>query len=243
MSVVNAIKLGHLELTVRDLPRMAEFYREVVGLAETAREPDTVHLSTAIDHSSLVLHQDGATGLATIALQVAPLPCADIAAGLQRLGLMGEPRLDSRPGIPELVRTRNTDGMAVDLYPAAETCTHAYTHRGICPLKLPHVACLSPNVNRLVAFYTDVLGFRVSDSMQDFLYFLRCNPDHHTVNMVGGRYAAVQHMAFELTDVGHTRTACDVLARHGTEVLWGAAAARLRPQPRHLPHRPGRVAR
>ncbi len=94
-------------------------------------------------------------------------------------------------------------------------------HLGICPLKLSHVACLSPDVNRLVAFYTDVLGFRLSDSMQDFFYFLRCNPDHHTVNMVAGQYSAVQHLAFELTDVGHIRSACDALARHGTEVLWG----------------------
>jgi hypothetical protein len=72
-----------------------------------------------------------------------------------------------------------------------------------------------------VAFYTDVMGFKFSDSMQHFFYFLRCGCDHHTVNMAAGDYSAIQHFAFELTDVAHIRSACDVLARNKVEVLWG----------------------
>ena len=33
-------------------------------------------------------------------------------------------------------------------------------------------------------FYTDVLGFRVSDWRDETFAFLRCGPDHHTVNFV-----------------------------------------------------------
>ncbi len=219
--MLNAIKLGHVEFTVRDLPRMSDFYGEVVGLVETGREADAVHLSTVVDHSSVVLRQGSTTALAKIAFQVAPMSCADIAAELRAHGLEAELRTDSQPGVPALVRTRNTDGVPVELYPAAEPSAHPYSHRGVSPLKLSHVASLSPDVHRLVSFYTDVLGFRVSDSMQDFFYFLRCGADHHTVNMAAGQYSAVQHFAFELTDVAHVRSACDALARHGVEILWG----------------------
>lgn len=219
--MLSAIKLSYAEFTVRDLPRMSDFYQEVIGLVETAREADTVHLSAAVDHSSIILRQGGTTALAKVAFQVASMPCGDVAAELRRHGLEAELRTDSQPGIPVLVQTRNTDGVPVELYPAAETSAHSYSHRGVSPLKLSHVVSLSPDVHKLVSFYTDVLGFRISDSMRDFFYFLRCGADHHTVNMVSGQYSAVQHFAFELTDVAHLRSACDALARHGVEVLWG----------------------
>ncbi len=57
--MVNVTKLGHAELEVRDLARMSEFYRDVLGLTETGREDGVVYLSTAVDHHSLVLRKGG----------------------------------------------------------------------------------------------------------------------------------------------------------------------------------------
>ena len=48
------------------------------------------------------------------------------------------------------------------------------------PLKLGHVAYRVNDVQQVVKFYTDVLGFRVSDWRDDIFAFLRCGPDHHT---------------------------------------------------------------
>ena len=196
--MVNVTKLGHAELEVRDLARMSEFYQEVMGLTETGREDGLVYLSTAVDHHSLVLRKGSRTGLTKIAFQVAPAEAGDVADDLRRHGLPAEIRADSQPGIPEVVRTRNTDGVAIELYSSFEPSPHPYSFRGINPLKLSHIASLSPDLHRLVSFYTDVLGFRFSDSMQDFFYFLRCGCDHHTINMAAGQYSAVQHLAFEL---------------------------------------------
>jgi catechol 2,3-dioxygenase-like lactoylglutathione lyase family enzyme len=219
--MVNVTKLGHAEFGVRDLARMSDFYQEVLGLTETGREAGVVYLSTAVDHHSLVLRKSDKTGLTKIAFQVAPINSSDIVSDLRKHGLSAEIRTDSQPGMPDVVRTRDTDGVAIELYSAFEPFTHHYSYRGINPLKLSHIASLSPELHRLVSFYTDVLGFRFSDSMQDFFYFLRCGCDHHTINMAAGQYSAVQHFAFELTDVAHMRSACDVLARHGVEILWG----------------------
>ena len=55
---------------------------------------------------------------------------------------------------------------------------------GVMPLKLGHVAYTCPDIQGIVKFYCDVLGFRVSDWRGDFFAFLRCTRDHHTVNFL-----------------------------------------------------------
>lgn len=74
--------------------------------------------------------------------------------------------------------------------------------------KLGHVVLKVADLERSVAFYTGVLGFKVSDIfdkdiMPDGMVFLRCNPDHHALALIGGAAAAgarreFHHMAFEL---------------------------------------------
>ena len=74
--------------------------------------------------------------------------------------------------------------------------------------KIGHVALYVADVSRSTKFYTDMLGFEVSDAYEDGMMpggaaFLRCNPDHHGIalfkateqNPVG---AGLHHMAFEV---------------------------------------------
>ena len=84
--------------------------------------------------------------------------------------------------------------------------------------KIGHVVLMVSDLKRSVAFYTGVLGFKVSDiygddMMPGGMVFMRCNPDHHGVALVGGATGASQkrelhHMAFEvgsLDEVFHAR--------------------------------------
>ena len=74
--------------------------------------------------------------------------------------------------------------------------------------KIGHVVLMVSDLKRSVAFYTGVLGFKVSDiygedMMPGGMVFMRCNPDHHGVALVGGAQGASQsrelhHMAFEV---------------------------------------------
>ena len=66
-----------------------------------------------------------------------------------------------------------------------------------------------------------MLGLRVSDWMADFFSFLRCDRDHHTINLVGTGQNAHFHTAFELRDWSHMQTAADFLSRHGYKIIWG----------------------
>ena len=51
---------------------------------------------------------------------------------------------------------------------------------GIGPIKLGHLAFCVDDPKQFADFYSRVLGFRVSDWIQDWFVFMRCGPDHHT---------------------------------------------------------------
>jgi catechol 2,3-dioxygenase len=74
--------------------------------------------------------------------------------------------------------------------------------------KLGHVVLQVANLERSVYFYTQILGFKISDvypetMMPGGMVFLRCNPDHHCLALVGAAPGQAQnlelnHIAFEV---------------------------------------------
>ena len=88
----------------------------------------------------------------------------------------------------------------------------AATRSGINPLKLGHVAFIVDDPEATSAFYARVLGFRVSDWVDRFFVFMRCGPDHHTVNFLKAAGRRMHHFAFEMRDAAHLIESCDTLA-------------------------------
>jgi len=77
------------------------------------------------------------------------------------------------------------------------------------------------DVQKTVKFYTEVLGFRVSDWHGDYFAFLRCGTDHHTVNFVYNEKPQLHHIAFEVRDWSELHRAADFLASKGVHLVWG----------------------
>lgn len=99
--------------------------------------------------------------------------------------------------------------------------------------KLGHVVLMVENLARSLAFYTRVLGFKVSDvypasMVPGGMVFLRFNADHHGVALVGGRKDEgkpktssgrdMHHMAFEVATLDEVLRARHHLERHGVTV-------------------------
>ena len=94
--------------------------------------------------------------------------------------------------------------------------------------KIGHVVLKVRDIERSAAFYTDVLGFKVSDvypgtMMPGGMVFMRCNADHHGVALVGGLDAEVDnteldHMAFEVATLDEVLRARDHLEEHGVRI-------------------------
>jgi hypothetical protein len=67
-------------------------------------------------------------------------------------------------------------------------------------------------------FYLSLLGFRKSDWREGRSMFLRCSPEHHTVNFFKGE-ARLAHLAFEVKDFPELVRASDLLVRNGLPQL------------------------
>jgi catechol 2,3-dioxygenase len=94
--------------------------------------------------------------------------------------------------------------------------------------KLGHVVLKVRDLKRSVQFYTQVLGFRVSDvypetMMKGGMVFLRCNADHHCLALIGGAGRAgaaieLHHLAFEVNTLDEVLRAREHLHRHGVRI-------------------------
>ena len=94
--------------------------------------------------------------------------------------------------------------------------------------KIGHVVVNVRDVGRSVRFYTEMLGFEVSDiypheMVPGGMAFLRCNPDHHGIALVGSLSAAAEnvelnHIAFEVATLEEVVRARDHLVRHGVAI-------------------------
>ncbi len=112
-------------------------------------------------------------------------------------------------------------GTVMEVFKRDDFAHQKFQPKGIVPHKLGHVAFHVTDVKQVTKFYCDVLGFRESDWMADFFSFLRCGPDHHTINLMQTGSNRHFHTAFELRDWGHMQTACDFLSLNGYKLLWG----------------------
>jgi catechol 2,3-dioxygenase-like lactoylglutathione lyase family enzyme len=63
----------------------------------------------------------------------------------------------------------------------------------------PHRAAFADH-KAAVKFFTDVLGFRVSDWLGDFMCFLRCNSAHHRIAILPGP-PCLNHVAYDMLGV------------------------------------------
>ena len=87
--------------------------------------------------------------------------------------------------------------------------------------KVGHVVLQVSDLEKSTAFYTQVLGFKVSDvypeeMMPGGMVFLRCHTDHHCLALVGagdGKHAnrEMHHLAFEVPTLAEVIRARDRL--------------------------------
>jgi len=96
--------------------------------------------------------------------------------------------------------------------------------------KIGHVVLKVTDMKRSVDFYTQVLGFRVSDVYPDSMIdgkmiFMRCNNDHHGVALVGGaphesKNIELHHMAFEVSTLDEVLLAREHLKKNDVRILF-----------------------
>jgi catechol 2,3-dioxygenase-like lactoylglutathione lyase family enzyme len=215
-------RIGHATFETPDLARAIAYYTETMGLVLAAREKDRAFLASKIGVLTIVLQQSSAERCDRLSFEVTPgSDFGELGRELARDGVRSELRNDSAPGIGQVLSFADCKGTTIELFKDWSFLAKHAQVSGIGPLKLGHVAFVVQDVDATVDFYAKVLGFRVSDWIGDFFVFMRCNPDHHTVNFIKGQNIKLHHMAFELKDFSHIQTSCDLLGQKGVPIIWG----------------------
>jgi catechol 2,3-dioxygenase-like lactoylglutathione lyase family enzyme len=193
-----------------------------MGLVLAAREKDRAYLASKIGLLTIALQQASAERCSRLAFEVAAgEDFGQLSRTLAEDGVRSELRNDEVPGLGQVLAFADCKGTTIELFKDWSYLGKHEQVSGIGPLKLGHVAFVVQDVNATVAFYEKVLGFRVSDWIGDFFVFMRCNPDHHTVNFIKGATVKLHHMAFELKDFVHIQNSCDMFGQRNIPIIWG----------------------
>ncbi|WP_019203596.1 VOC family protein [Tsukamurella sp. 1534] len=216
--------LRSVELRVPTVGDSTDFYENVWGLRVVEREDGASWLrGTGQQHHVLQLSDADRNGLGRIAFAVAtPREVDEAARRLEQRSmpvLFGPGPLDQVGGGYGL-RFVDPEGRLIEL--SADTL--AVTKRGAddaVPVGVTHVVLNTVDIDAAVAFYTDVLGMRVSDWSEHQMAFLRCNSDHHSIAFNQAQWTSVNHVAYQMPTVDHFMRGIGRLRHHGITPLWG----------------------
>jgi catechol 2,3-dioxygenase-like lactoylglutathione lyase family enzyme len=215
-------RIGHATLETPDLERQIVYWTEVAGLVLAEREKGRAFLATKTGLLAVQLERADRVHCTRLSFEVAPsTDFAALAKELTADGINSELRNDSVPGMGKVLTFKDNKGTAIDLFTDWSYLGSHHQVSGIGPLKLGHIAFHVPDVKAIADFYVKVMGFRVSDWIEDWFVFMRCNPDHHTVNFIRGDNTELHHIAFELKDMSHMQNACEMFATKNIPILWG----------------------
>jgi catechol 2,3-dioxygenase-like lactoylglutathione lyase family enzyme len=219
--MIKVRRLGHATISTPDMDGQIDYYGSILGLrvAEQSKDRAILVSKQGLEAVELVRGEKGQ--LKRLSFQIAPgTDLNDVVKELGKLGIKSEKRSGISPGIAEAVTLTDPKGTPIDLY--AEYKFYEAAQPGYFNLlKLGHVAYRVLDVQQIVKFYSEVLGFRVSDWRGDFFVFMRCNTDHHTLNFIIDEKPQLHHIAFEVFDWSEINKAGDWLARNKIHLVWG----------------------
>lgn len=224
MSRVNEIR--YVGYGVEDLAAERKFYAEDWGLIEVAAEADTVWFKTHghDEHHVVRLHQRDANCVEVFSLAAESRGDVDDLhwkVGEAGCKIIHAPRDLDAPGGGYGFRFFSADGLPFEISADVETLDKRAMERweGM-PVQISHIVLHSPDHRAMVKFFVEVLGFKVSDWLGDFMCFLRCNEAHHRIAFLPGP-PCLNHVAYDMLTVDDMMRGAGRLRKHGTEMRWG----------------------
>lgn len=216
--------MGHVALYVTDLDRARDFYEGLLGLRPVHMTESAVYLRGYEEREwSLKLQRNPWPGLQHLAFKVWEDQDLDRAVELAtHLGLSW--REEEEFERPRMVRLQDPFGFPVAFYRRAgrhPSLLQAYHHhRGAGLQRLDHVNLFCPDVPRALQYYTEQLGFRLTEytvDRQDRVWaaWLQRKGNVHDVALTTGAGPRLHHFAYWVADPLAVLRAADVLAAAG----------------------------
>jgi catechol-2,3-dioxygenase len=217
-------RLRGIALGARGIVQSARWYEEAWGLLPVQADAQSAYLrGSGREHHVLSLHERAQRGI--VRLNFAAESEAAVRALHAKLSERGvtiaaPPQSLAEPGggfgfdlvDPDRRVLRISSGVAEH---------ERLADRADAPRKITHVVLNTPDLERNLEFYQQMLGFRVSDWSERQMVFIRCNADHHSISLNRADRASLNHIAFEMPDIDALMRGVARLKRHGKPVGWG----------------------
>jgi catechol 2,3-dioxygenase len=232
------LRLSHVEIRVPDLELATAYYSEVVGLIETAREPERVFLKCWDEHQhhSVVLTYAPTHGLNSFGFKVTDE--ADLDHYAVRLAEAGTEvqwleKGEWAPGHGRAIRFDLPSGHRMELVhgmeqvgnllPRTNPPPRPMNMTGMAPPRLDHLFLTAEEVDTVTKFLRDVLDFRLTEQvMGDDGYqiatWLEVSHTSHDIAVITGSNKGLHHFAFWVDDWNDLRSAADACAYHGVHI-------------------------
>ena len=242
---VKVKRLSHVGIWTTDVSAQARFYHQVLGLEVRSTSENSVD-DVEFEETNMFLTLDGEShclGLfddnrpavnARRPVQRTPLhhlsfevdTDAELAALAARLKIAGvDLVLEARDGDPDLGDTlwfSDPDGNRVEISVQSDNLlTTVQGGRAVWrPQSLQHIALYTLHLEAMVEFYTEALGFDISDWLLRERAWLRCNQNHHTLMFIHGN-PGIDHIGFGILDGNELLHCADRLSQQQIALLWG----------------------
>jgi len=223
--------LDHVVIRVKDLDAALTWYRDAIGLIETARQGETVFLGCGGDEHFDVGLMPGGAGLDHFAFTVKDTAeLEQIEHRLSDAGIRVETRSEE-PGVAAAIQFQAPSGHAMEV--VVRQKEPGYIHPAQwqrpaldTPTDINHVTVQARNIQELALFLQRLLGFRISDIFEPApdvwgFAFLRVAENHHDLAIASADVDALHHIAFLTGGLGDLGRFADRLARLGWPIEAG----------------------
>lgn len=218
------IALAGLRLQVRDVARSTSFYTQAWGLEAVGSYGGSVMLrARGKSHHVLEIVEGGSARLLGINLEVANRASVDVL--VEQSAALGH-AVARRPGALDEASGGGYGATIVGLEGLHIVLQCEQIRNSALPLDASKPSCLthavlnSSMVERHVAFFIEVLGFKVSD-VTARMSFLRCGSAHHSIAFAQGKAMSLNHAAFEMDDIDGLMYGSGRLIENGHAIEWG----------------------
>lgn len=215
--------LRSVDVTVSDPGAATAFYTEVWGLTIAEQAGDSVWLrGTGTDPHILALHKGDAATIRSMTFRAAH--DSDIDAVCAAMVVNGATSLHparaaNHHGGGRIAAVRDPRGRVIRLV-QDDRLAPALPSAPDLPERLAHVNFNSDDVDRDARFFTDALGFVLTDRSK-MMAFVRTNDDHHSIVIADAPVNTLNHIAFQMPSWEGVMRAAGRMVDHQFPIGWG----------------------
>lgn len=215
------VRIGHAVLYVTDLTASRHFYVDLLGLNIVHESRNALYLRGVEDREwSLKLELAAEPGVKHLAFKAGSEEAVDqLVAFAEEQGLPY--RWETEQDRSRLLRMQDPFGFPLAFYYQSTRhpwlLSQCHLHRGPGIQRIDHVNVLSPQVQKMTAWYMKDLAFRLSEYTEDddrriWASWLQRKGNVHDLAITNGAGPRLHHFAYWMPDSSRILQLCDIMA-------------------------------